>query len=619
MKNGVFCSLACALVLVGGCGDEPTDVDVVVSSLDFGLTDCGTSPIPRALVVTNNSPDAFNFTTSLSGGADSMYVVVPSAGAVLPRSQVTLMVIGRPIPATSEVTDNLYGETLTVTTDKPGDTPHEVAISQTARGAILTADAEVIFASDQPLGADPDEQAFTISNSGNAAVTVTVESSAPAFQFAPGGAQTIDAGADLAGTIEFSARVTSTEAANLTVTATGPLCGPLPTAVASGRGTLAGLAAQAVPALATGRSRRGGGTGTLCVRTSTGVVACSGRNSYGMRGATDEYLATLIGTTQGGGGPPVGYNQFGTFNLVQTADSILTDVVELAAGRGFYCARREDATVWCWGAFFGSGLDQDTPAFQPFAFQAFEDVTRLSAGYSNVCTIDDGAVLSCVSHDSGSGGNFPRVGWAMTSATSVSVGGGTGYGVRNDGVVLSFGRNSQGERGNGDGDQVPASEVQNLIGVTQVAAGGQTTPNRGRRFACARQTDGTAWCWGSNRHGSLGNTTGDTNTPVQVLDETDTPLSGVTAIAAGQSHACALQGGTVRCWGRGEEGQVGSGTTSDSNSRAVLTSPSITNAASLGLGGRASCAVLTTGALRCWGELGGSRRFEPTVVDAFEP
>ena len=73
---------------------------------------------------------------------------------------------------------------------------------------------------------------------------------------------------------------------------------------------------------------------------------------------------------------------------------------------------------------------------------------------------------------------------------------------------------------------------------------------------------GTVKCWGCNYFGQLGNgTTTDSNIAVEV-----TGVAGATAITAGHYHTCALvAGGTVKCWGCNGYGQLGDGTTTDSH------------------------------------------------------
>ena len=73
------------------------------------------------------------------------------------------------------------------------------------------------------------------------------------------------------------------------------------------------------------------------------------------------------------------------------------------------------------------------------------------------------------------------------------------------------------------------------------------------------------------------------------------------------------------CWGRNREGQLGTGTTNDTTPFATSVSPALTNATRLTITARTTCAVLTTGGVRCWGNVRGGQYQSPTAIAAFEP
>jgi alpha-tubulin suppressor-like RCC1 family protein len=82
-------------------------------------------------------------------------------------------------------------------------------------------------------------------------------------------------------------------------------------------------------------------------------------------------------------------------------------------------------------------------------------------------------------------------------------------------------------------------------------------------FTCAALADKTVKCWGSNSHGQLGAglTIASSATPLTVYD-----LFNVTALSGKMVHACALlDDKSTKCWGANYTGQLGDGTTTNSN------------------------------------------------------
>lgn len=141
--------------------------------------------------------------------------------------------------------------------------------------------------------------------------------------------------------------------------------------------------------------------------------------------------------------------------------------------------------------------------------------------------------------------------------------------VLNDGSLFCWGRNRTAELGLGTPDAqdvTPRYEPTEVTSMTNVAEVGL-----GARHSCARKTDGTVWCWGSNDLGQLGDGVRDHPEPrcmngTSLVDCSSVPVrvAGVAdaiALDVGRQHSCALvRGGEVWCWGNNNHYEIAPGT-----------------------------------------------------------
>jgi hypothetical protein len=109
---------------------------------------------------------------------------------------------------------------------------------------------------------------------------------------------------------------------------------------------------------------------------------------------------------------------------------------------------------------------------------------------------------------------------------------------------------------------------------------------------------GSVKCWGDNLSGQLG--TGN-QTPSAVPQSVIGAASDVIAVAAGDAHTCALtRGGAVRCWGRGNEGQIATADKSDATSPKEV--ELLGSGVSMIAAGYAHTCVVHHGMAKCWGD-----------------
>ncbi len=169
----------------------------------------------------------------------------------------------------------------------------------------------------------------------------------------------------------------------------------------------------------------------------------------------------------------------------------------------------------------------------------------------------------------------------------------------------SLGLEGAGYRGDAPGEMATLLPISLGVGVTAEAIAG------GYRNFCAVLSGGSLKCWGANDYGQLG--VGDTNARGQTLGTMGdalpvVPVGAVSQVATNR-HTCAvLANGTVKCWGKNEFGELGYG---DKRARGGLAGEVLglsavdigagRKAQQVGVGAHHSCALLDNGSVKCWG------------------
>lgn len=134
-----------------------------------------------------------------------------------------------------------------------------------------------------------------------------------------------------------------------------------------------------------------------------------------------------------------------------------------------------------------------------------------------------------------------------------------------------------------------------VLGSTVESAASIITEGDG--FTCWVDA-GAAKCIGANGSGQLGNGTGTTS---QVAVAVSGATSGIVAVVAGDSHACALtSGGGVKCWGANTNGQLGDGTVVNALAPVQPTGLS-SGVIRIDADVDTTCAVKSNGSVLCWG------------------
>jgi alpha-tubulin suppressor-like RCC1 family protein len=327
------------------------------------------------------------------------------------------------------------------------------------------------------------------------------------------------------------------------------------------------------------------GAGSPCGGSCNGVdrAACEYPQTECRAASCTEKTKTVAATCQDGVCPA---EQTVQCAIECAADDCLT-VTQIAAGYNNTCALMSDKTVRCWGdRGYGilAGGDPEPPKV-PTPIAGVSGVKQLTSAGAHTCALLENGTAQC--WGSNIDGELGRGTTGVYDLTPSAV---------------------RDETGNGS-----------LTDITSISAGYLRT--------CATVTRGAqseARCWGNNSGGALGIGTTSTRTllPSPVCQTGSagacSRLTGVSQLAAGNTHTCAVvSGANLYCWGGNSWGQlarrVGSAFVKDdaahpnpeqvrdpNNPAVALSVDSV--ALSIGTGGASTCAIRQSDkTLLCWG------------------
>jgi alpha-tubulin suppressor-like RCC1 family protein len=259
----------------------------------------------------------------------------------------------------------------------------------------------------------------------------------------------------------------------------------------------------------------------------------------------------------------------------------LTNITTIAAGAYHCTALRSDGTVWAWGYNNSGQLGDGTTSSRKNPVQVklnsntvLTNIVAIAAGAQHCIALkSDGTVLTWGWNSFGQLGNgtttqstYPvqvrlNDGTLLTNITAIATGSQHCIGLKSDGTVWAWGYNDFGQLGNGVSGtnqknpiQVKLNDRTALTNVIKISGAGY--------HSRVLRNDNTLWSWGYNTYGELGNGTKvNQSFPVQMQLSEGTVLTDISDFFDGDCHSFILKSdGTILTCGNNICGQLGDGT-----------------------------------------------------------
>jgi len=289
------------------------------------------------------------------------------------------------------------------------------------------------------------------------------------------------------------------------------------------------------------------------------------------------------------------------------------------------CAIGTDSKAYCWGynTYGQLGNGSTTDSHSPVAVNTSgvlsgKTITSITVGENHTCAVASDNNAYCwgfnfngqLGNNSTSNSNVPvavntsGVLSGKTIISPISIREYHACAVASDNNAYCWGYNNKGQLGNNSTSQSTVPVAVNTAGV--LSGKTLTAVAVGQYSSCALASDGTVYCWGENVYGQLGNnSTSESHVPVAV--NTSGVLSGKTVsnITSGYQNVCSIASdNNAYCWGRGDYGQLGNNSTSQSNVPAAVNTAGVLSGktiSSIKGGLYHTCAVASDNNAYCWG------------------
>jgi alpha-tubulin suppressor-like RCC1 family protein len=301
--------------------------------------------------------------------------------------------------------------------------------------------------------------------------------------------------------------------------------------------------------------------------------------------------------------------------------------VQISTGEWHTCGLTSRGAAYCWGdngyGQLGDGTTTDSDENGPRAVIGRLKFVSLSVGYGQTCGLTSRGAAYCWGYNSNgelgdgtttsSGVNGPQAVIGGLKFVSLNVGYIHTCGLTSRGAAYCWGHNSNGELGDGTTTDSDEDGPQRVIGGLRFAS-----ISAGYIFTCGLTTRGAAYCWGYNGYGELGDgttTDSDEDGPQPVIGG----LRFASISADSYYHTCGLTTrGAAYCWGYNSEGQLGDGTTTDSDENGPQPVIGGLRFASIETGGYHTCGLTSRGAAYCWGYNNEGQLGDGTTTDSDE-